>query len=329
MGVILRIRIDLKIMLVMFGVLAVVPIFTHSNLYIMNILIMCLVWGVVAAAWDLIMGLAGIFTFAQIAFFAVGGYTSAMICGTTGLTPWLGMLIGGLVAAIFGVLVGIPCLNLKGSYVALVTFAFHMLLEPFIKSDLGKSIGTGGPQGLISIPAFKIGNYTFSSMEPIAPYFVAFFLALIFLLIIYWIIHSPLGLAFVSLRDSELFGKSIGIDDFKYKLLVFAISAFITGVMGGFYAHYVGMMSSRTLLGLELFIFLMLMLVAGGMGRFPGALLGAFIVTIVGEFLRPLETYRMLIFGGLIMLFIAKMPQGILGVVFDRMVKSKGYESQY
>ena len=132
----------------------------------------------------------------------------------------------------------------------------------------------------------------------------------------------------MALRDSESFSKSVGIDDFKYKLLVFAISAFITGVMGGFYAHYVGMMSTRTL-GLELFIFLMLMIVAGGSGRFPGALIGAFIITIVSELLRPLESYRMLIFGAMIVIFILKMPQGVLGIIFDRIEAKKGYESQY
>jgi branched-chain amino acid transport system permease protein len=321
-------RHDLKVLLVMFILLGIIPIFAHNNLYMMNILIACLVWGVVASAWDLIMGLAGIFSFAQIAFFAVGGYSSAMICSGMGISPWIGMFIGGAFAAILGVVVGLPCLKLKGSYVALVTFAFHMLLDPFIKSDLGKAIGTGGPQGLISISAFKIGGYEFSSLELVPPYYAAFILAAIFLFIICKIIHSKFGLAFVAMRDSESFSKSVGIDDFKYKLLVFAISAFITGVMGGFYAHYVGMMSTRTL-GLELFIFLMLMIVAGGSGRFPGALIGAFIITIVSEILRPFETYRMLIFGGMIVIFILKMPQGTLGIIFDKIEAKKGYESQY
>jgi branched-chain amino acid transport system permease protein len=321
-------RNDLKILLTIFGILAIIPIFAHNDLYIMNILIICLIWGVVASAWNLIMGLAGIFTFAQIAFFAVGGYTSGIICSAMGISPWFGMLIGGIFAGILGVIVGLPCLNLKGSYVALVTFAFHMILEPFLKSNAGKAIGTGGTSGLIGISPLTIGNYEFSSLNLTPTYYASFILALIFLYITYRIIHSKFGLAFVAMRDSESLAKSSGIDDFKYKLFIFAISASITGVMGGFYAHYVGMMSTRTL-GLDLFIFLMLMIVIGGMGRFPGAFLGAFFITILGEFLRPFDSYRMVIFGGMIVVLVLKMPQGILGVIYDKITKSKGYESQY
>lgn len=322
-------RRDLKIMVGMFVILGLIPVFAHSNLYIMNVITMCLVWGVVVSSWDLIMGWAGIFTFAQIAFFAMGGFTSAILCSVIGISPWLGMLIGGLLAAILGVLVGLPCLNLKGSYVALVTFAFHMLTEQFLKSDIGKAIGTGGPQGLISIPPLSIGDYTFTNTEPVAPFYTAFIISFVLLYIIYRIVHSPMGMAFVAVRDSEPFAKSIGINDYKYKLMIFGISALLTGIMGGFYAHYVGMMSTRTVLGLDLFLFLILMLIAGGMGSFPGPLLGAFIATIVGEFLRPLETYRMLIFGALIVIFVLKIPQGLLGIFYDRITRKKGYESQY
>jgi branched-chain amino acid transport system permease protein len=113
-----------------------------------------------------------------------------------------------------------------------------------------------------------------------------------------------------------VFANSIGINDFKYKLIVFGISSFLTGMIGGVYAHYVGMLSTR-LLGLDLFLILMVMLVLGGMGRFPGALLGAFIAVFISEWLRPLETYRNVVFGAMVVLLVIFMPQGITGLLFS------------
>ena len=150
---------------------------------------------------------------------------------------------------------------------------------------------------------------------------MALCLSLISLVVIYKIIHSTWGLAFVAVRDSELFANSLGIDDFKYKLMVFGISAFLTGAIGAFYAHYVGMLSTR-ILGLDLFLILMVMLVVGGMGRFPGALIGSFIAIFLSEWLRPLETYRMVIFGAIVIVLVLFLPQGVTGVLFPVTGKS-------
>jgi branched-chain amino acid transport system permease protein len=310
----MAIRKDLIILLLVFLIVGLLPLFFHDNLHIMNILTMCLIWGVVAAAWDLIMGFAGIFTFGQIAFFVMGAYGSAILTRTYGISPWLGLLAGGGIAGLLGVLVGLPCLRLKGAYVALVTFAVHMILEPLLKSDLGRSVGTGGTQGLLSIPSLKLGSYHFSHLELVPWFYTAFGIALISLLIIYKIIHSPWGLAFVALRDSETFAKSLGVDDFKYKLMVYGMSAVLTGVIGGFYGHYVGVLSTR-ILGLDLFLLLMVILVVGGIGQFPGAVIGSFITVFFSEMLRPLETYRLVIFGGVVVLLVLFLPGGMAGVL--------------
>ena len=145
MGLMMKMRKDLGLLLT-YAVLCLVPLAAHGNLHLMNILIICLIWAVVAAAWDLIMGFAGIFTFGQVAFFVIGAYSSAILTRTTGVSPWLGILLGGLLTGTIGVLVGLPCLRLKGAYVALVTFAVHMILEPFLKSNIGRAIGTGAPR---------------------------------------------------------------------------------------------------------------------------------------------------------------------------------------
>ena len=311
----MTIRKDLGILIVFYLILSAFPIFLHGNLHVMNILILCFIWGVVAAAWDLIMGFAGIFTFGQVAFYVIGAYGSAILTRAFGISPWLGILAGGLITAIIGILVGLPCLKLKGSYIALVTFAVHMILEPFLKSNPGRAIGTGGPQGILSIPPLKLFGYTYNTLELVPWFYTVFFISFISLFIIYKIIHSNWGLAFIAVRDSEVFAKSIGINDFKYKLMVFGISSFLTGMIGAVYAHYVGMLSTR-LLGLDLFLILMVMLVLGGMGRFPGAVIGAFIAIFISEELRPLETYRNVVFGAMVVLLVIFMPQGITGLLF-------------
>lgn len=298
----------------MFGVFGILPIFLHDNLAIMTLLTMTIIYGVVAINWDLMMGYAGIFTFANVAFFVIGGYASSIISIGTGLSPWFTIPVGGAITAGVGVLIGLPCLRLKGAYVALITFALHMILEPFLKSDMGRAIGTGGAQGLLSIPPLSIGGYTFSSLEPVPWFYVAFGISLVSLYVTYRIIHSTWGLSFVAVRDSEPFARSLGLDYYRVKLMVFGIAAFFTGMIGAFYAHYVGILSTRVL-GLDLFLLLMVMQVIGGMGRFPGALLGAIIVTFANEGLRAAGVYRLVIFGAIVVAVVVLAPEGIMGAI--------------
>ncbi|MDH3828992.1 MAG: branched-chain amino acid ABC transporter permease, partial [Desulfobacterales bacterium] len=233
-----------------------------------------------------------------------------MVTKYLGISPWLGILIGGLMAALVGVLIGLPCMKLKGAYIALITFALHLVVAPMIK--VADPLGTGGSTGLMSIPKLSIGAYTFSRTDLIPWYYTALVISFLVLFVVYKTIFSSVGLGFIGLRDSEDFAKTLGINEYKYKLLVFGLSAFLTGIMGGFYAHYAGIISPR-LLGLDIFLLVMLMLIIGGMGIFPGAFLGGFIILFLNEFLRPLAAYRFLIFGAIVIIAIKLMPEGILG----------------
>ncbi len=164
---------DIFIIVGIFGALGVLPIFIHSNTAVMHLLIICLIYSVVAGSWDLLMGFAGIFSFAQVTFYVIDGYTSAIITNQFGISPWLGIIAGGCMASMTGLLIGLPCLRVKGSYIAFLTFALHMLLEPLLKSDIGRAIGTGGVGGIIDIPKLSIGGYTFSKLEVVPPFYVA------------------------------------------------------------------------------------------------------------------------------------------------------------
>jgi branched-chain amino acid transport system permease protein len=298
-------------------VLLVLPIFLGNNPYIMYILILCLIWAVVAAAWDLIMGYGGVFSFGQVAFFAIGAYTTALLTKTgpktldIGISPWLGLLLGGVVAAVVGILIALPCLRLRGIYPALVTFALHETLIPLIL--LGEPIGTGGVGSCVNIPPFQLGGYTFTPLDRVPSYYVALAISAVLIFVIYKVIHSSFGRAFVALRDDEPFAKSLGIDEHKHRVILFGISAFITGIAGAFYAHYCGLISHQ-ILGLDIFILLLVMVIIGGLGRFPGAVIAAFIFTFANEFLRPLEAFRPVILGGIIIAAIIFTPQGLGGI---------------
>lgn len=296
------------IFLICIGILLLaLPSFIRSG-FIIHLLIMCFIWSAVVSAWDLIFGYAGIFSFGQVAFFTIGAYGSAIGSMKLGMSPWIGMLFGGLIAGIIGILIGLPCLKLKGLYVALVTFALHLSLPAFIYA--GADIGTGGSHSLTNIPPFKIGGYVFTQMNRIPTYYVALVLSFVVILIVFRIINSSFGMAFTALRDSEDFAKSVGINAYKYKIIVFGISAFLAGLMGGFYAHYVGLISHH-LVGLDLIILLMVIVIIGGLGKFPGAIISTFIFVFINEYLRPLEQYRNILWGGLIVLVIILMPGGI------------------
>jgi branched-chain amino acid transport system permease protein len=131
--------------------------------------------------------------------------------------------------------------------------------------------------------------------------------------IILLVIRSHWGTAFLALKDSQEFATCLGVSAFKYKLMVFALTSFLTGMMGGFYAHYVGMLSTR-MLGIDLFVTLMVILVIGGVGKFPGAIIGAFITIAINELLSPLGPYRPITMGALVVILVLVLPDGIVGL---------------
>ncbi len=297
-----------KVFLASVLLLLSLPLILPDNPYIIHILILSFIWGVVASAWNLIVGYANVFSFGQIAFFAIAGYTSAMVSIYLGVSPWLAILAGAGAATLVGIAIGLVCLRLRGIYIALATLALHLTLPTLLSQ--GKIYGTGGTRGLAGVPPLQLGGYTFG---PISYYYSGLAIFLLLLFAIYKIINSPLGWAFISLRDAEHFAKSVGINEYKYKLIVFGISAFITGIMGGFYAHYVGTISPA-ILHTDLFLMVIAMLLFGGLGRFPGAAIGAFAIIFLNELLRPTGTFRLLVLGAIIVATMLYMPHGLIGI---------------
>lgn len=302
----------LTIMGAVYGVMALMPLFVGDVRFIMHILIMCLIWAVVASCWDLIMGFAGIFSFGQVAFFVIGAYASAIFAVNFGVPTVLAILLAGLLTAAMGVLVGLPCLKLAGPYVALVTFGVHMTLMPLLRGDIGMAIGSGGSVGILTVPPINLFGYAFSSASLVPTFYLTLLLTIACSLAIMIVIKSYWGTAFLALKDSQAFAMSLGVSAFKYKLMVFALTSFLTGIVGAFYGHYIGMISTR-MLELDLFVTLMVMLVVGGIGHFPGAILGAVITVTANELLAPLGSYRAVTMGALVVILVLALPNGVMG----------------
>ncbi|MCK4767236.1 MAG: branched-chain amino acid ABC transporter permease [Desulfobacula sp.] len=302
------------ILAVTYGFLGILPLFLGDSSIYMRILTMILIWSVVASCWDLIMGYAGIFSFGQVAFYVIGAYSSAILSVSLNVPPIVSIFMAGLITAIIGVIIGLPCLKLAGPYIALVTFAFQLALEPFLKGPLGKAIGSGGSRGIISVPPIHLFGVDFSSSELVPYFYLTFVLTLICSAVIVVILKSHWGTAFLALKDSEDFAASLGVSAFKYKLLVFAITSFITGLFGALYVHYVGILSTR-MLSMEVFTVLLIMIVVGGIGQYPGVVLGAVVTVTMNELLRPMGIYRLLIMGGMVVVIVLLLPDGVTGLI--------------
>ncbi|MBC2744952.1 MAG: branched-chain amino acid ABC transporter permease [Desulfosarcina sp.] len=264
------------IMGAIYGTMAFAPLFVGDIRFIMHILIMCLIWAVVASCWDVIMGFAGIFSFGQVAFFVIGAYASAIFAVSFGIPAVLAILLAGLFTAAMGVLVGLPCLKLAGPYVALVTFGVHMTLLPLLRGNIGKAIGSGGSVGILTIPPITIFGYPFSSANLVPTFYLTLLLTIICSVTIMVVIKSYWGTAFLALKDSQEFAMSLGVNAFKYKLMVFALTSFLTGIVGA-------------------------------------AILGALITVTANELLAPLGAYRAVTMGALVVILVLALPNGVMG----------------
>ena len=295
-----------SIVTILVGLFVIVYPFAGANSYMKHLFILFFIWAVVAASWNLLNGYAGINSLGNIGFMAIGGYASGILAKSLGLSPWISIPIGGIVTCILVTLfLGLPALRLSGIYIALLTLIFADSLPSILTQT---RVITGGAMGLHEIPGF------IPNMEKIHAYYICFVFFLIAMYVVYRTIHSNTGLAFMALRDSENFATTLGINRFKERLKVFAISSFLTGLAGGFYVHSLGDISPTTL-GIEPFLLGIAMIELGGIGTFAGPILGAALIVFGGEFLRLAGTLRLSLLGLLICVIILFFPGGIMQLV--------------
>ncbi len=275
--------------------------------YLMRVGILALLYAVLTVSLNLVNGVTGLFSLGHAAFYGIGAYASALLALRLGWPFPLALISAAAVAALFGLLLSLPSVRLRGIYLAIVTLAFAEIVRLMLINlqDL-----TRGPFGLPGIPSPDLFGVKLTSD------FSVFLLALVLLLVAVYIVesivHSRVGDALLAIRDDEQAAAACGIPIFRYKVLAFVTAAFIVGMAGSLYAHYTRFISPDSFTLNESFIVLS-MLVLGGLGSTAGAVLGAGILTALPEFFRFAAEYRMLIYGIVLVLVVLFRPQGILG----------------
>ena len=280
--------------------------------YVTSLFISIFIFGIVAQCWNLIMGVSGIYSFGQMALFCVGAFTTGALSQVFGVNPWISLWVAPITTVIAALIIGLPTLRLRGIYVVLLTLAFHELLRNYITT--GPKELSGGGYGLLHVPKFGFENILGPQYEIVFYYYMGLVLFVIASYTIWRVIHSPIGIAFKALRDSEDYAISRGVDPFTFKLFLFAISAFFTGLAGGFYAHYNGA-ASTSLFDFGIMVNLLTMIVLGGWGIFAGPILGAALVTFLTEFLRAVDLWRNLALGVAMVAIVILAPQGLWPLV--------------
>lgn len=316
------IRRDILIGLICIAVALVVP-FVFGGRYVVTQATVFFVWAIVVVQWNLVLGVGGIFSLAQMALFAIGGYATAMLGFYLKVPMLVAIPLGGLIAVVAGMIIGLACLRLRGPYVALLTLAIAQVMYVLIVNDTGCFTNVSGCMplfgGVRGIGQF--GDLGFRALFPskwyIAHYYVALGLLALAFVFSVAVIRGPLGLAFKALRDSPGYALSRGISRFKYQLWIFAVSAFFTGIAGGFYAVHFRVIGP-TVFSFSLLLFLIAMIVVGGMGSIWGPLLGAALLMLADEGMKEFSDYRNIGLGLLITLFVIAWPRGLAGW-FDRL----------
>lgn len=294
--------------------MAAVPLVTR-NTYLLHVLILSMIFGIFASAWNLVAGFAGLKTFGHHAFFGIGAYVSALISIKAGLSPWLTIWIGALAATVAGLFIGLPILRIRSmAHVAIVTLGFAEIVRIVISNLQSITRGELGLWGIRPFEGFTlpgIGKVVFSPADKVPYFYLALALLILSVAVIALLMRSRTGLSIIAMRDAEDAAESLGVNLTRKKLLVFAVSAFLVGVAGAFYAHYVSILTPSAAVGADLMILVIAMVLVGGISTISGPLVGALILTGLVELLRDLDQYRLLVYGAIIIAIVMFLPRGL------------------
>jgi branched-chain amino acid transport system permease protein len=311
------------------GVLVLLSLFPLLSppAYFLSMLYMVFLYVVLAESWNIIGGFTGYLSFGHVAFFGLGAYTTAFLMNRLDLSPVatiFSSIPGGLVAASVALLIGYPCLRLRGPYFAVVTMCFAFVVHMVVQNiDL-----FGGVEGLW-LPAMK------KPIHVIRAIFYELMLTLMILVILFvrWMEGSKLGKGLITIREDEEVAQTLGIHTPRVKILAFVLSAFFPGVAGGLHAYYLTYISPENVFDVMVSILIVLMTLFGGGGSWLGAMIGAVSLSLVNEFLTTFvgaEIAR-IIYGLLFIVVIIFMPNGIMEFFRrrrrDRLAAAEGAES--
>lgn len=263
------------------------------------------IYALLALGLNVVVGMAGLLVLGFAAFYGVGAYAYAILNTHYGLGFWTCLPIGGGLAALFGLLLGLPTLRLRGDYLAIVTLGFGEITR--ITLNNWDSL-TNGPNGILGVAPPSLFGFSFD--HPRHYFLLALALVSISVFVLKRLDKSRIGRAWVAMREDETAAEAMGVPTLRLKLLAFSLAAFWGGVAGVFFAGKQLFVSPESFNFMES-VMVLCMVVLGGMGSVPGAVLGAVLLSFLPEVLRGVEEYRLLAFGLAMVLMMRYRPSGI------------------
>lgn len=280
------------------------------DFYIMRILILAAIFAILSASWDLLSGFTGQMNFGHALFFGVGAYSAALFNLLLKIPPVGSIPLGGLAAIIAGLIIGIPCLRLKGTYLALTTIAFPIILTGIVYAFPGITGGELGLSGLDKLTGSRIGDY-----------YIVTILMLGSCMIMYKLTESNIGIIFHAIREDEVSLKVAGINTTKYKLIAFCISGLFAGIAGGLYAHFMRIAGPSTL-SVDTSFVVIIYAVFGGICTIFGSVAAVYILLPLMELFQFLPEFRTLFFAIIVLFILLFMPSGFIKWVIEKIEKT-------
>lgn len=298
-------------------ILAVLPLFIKKN-SVLHVVILTMLYMYYASAWNIMGGYAGLFSLGNGIYIGLGAYVSALLWANLNLTPFIGMIIGGLVAGLISLVVGYPTFKLKGVYYALATMALLNAFKTFGNSrESIFGVHFGGSNGYKVTVKNSLYNMQFASKVPY--YYILLALLFIIICVSIWISRSKIGYYFRSIDANQGSAASLGVNVVKQKLIAQFMTAFFTGVGGAFYAQLLRYFDPTTVFGADMSIDILIYAVVGGAGTILGPLVGAAILVPLNQFLNSnlqgLTGLSTVIYGVLLAVVVFYLPGGIMSSV--------------
>jgi len=301
---------------VILAFLLLFPIIITGQPFHLHVVILFFMFGMMGVAWNIMGGFAGMFSFGQVAFFGIGAYTSTFLLMTYQVNPWIGLVIGGIVAALVGAAIGYPCSNLRGHYFAIASIAFGEI----VRTHFNNWKLVGAAEGL-SLPMLdeSFSNFMFHSSK-LPYYYIMLAFLILSVIVCYFVSTSKMGYYFRAIKESHDVAKVLGVNVVWYRLIAIMISAFLTAMAGTFYAQYILYIDPESVMILPISVQVVLISMLGGAGSVMGPVIGAAILLPVSEITRVMLGHKgtgvdMMIYGALITIISVYQPKGVWGLV--------------
>jgi branched-chain amino acid transport system permease protein len=282
--------------------------FLTDNMFIINLLVLMLIAIMFASAWNL-LAFSGQGSLGHAAFLGIGAYASTLFAAKMGIPPLVTIFLGGAVAAVIGILIGLTCVRLKEWFLAMVTFGFAIIVQTLTVSVIAPL--TGGWDGIASARLVSASVPGYQIIE----YFIVLAITIASVTGIWYLMKSKTGLAFLAIRENELEARAAGIDPVRYRLFAFALSAYLAGVAGALQIHHIGYLTPE-IYGVDNSFWPITYVILGGLGTLAGPVVGTVVLTIIWEGLKGtgMTFGRYVIIGVILILTIIFLPRGIVSL---------------